>query len=204
MGGAELPLTELIGAFHREEREASDAELDAALGLPSWRAVAEESVLEERHPGASVPGVPTPYVICRGLFHALALTRDDLFVDLGCGDGRVVFYGALTTPARFRGVELVAERAGLARANAARLGLPQVEIVHGDALALDLSEGSVFYAFRPFSPGSEPHMLARLHEEARRRPIVVAAHRMLPSLFDPEVFEPLSTGLLLIHRSRAG
>jgi SAM-dependent methyltransferase len=195
-------MIELVRAYHREEREASEAELDAALGLPAWRSVAEESELEKRHPGSSVPGVPTPYPIIRGLFHGLALGPEDLFVDLGCGDGRVIFYGALTTPARFRGVELVAERVQTARDNAARLGLRQVELVNADALDVDLGQGTVFYLFRPFSPAVEVPMLARLHDEARRRRITLAAHRLLPSLVDPEVFEPLSTGLVLIHRSR--
>jgi SAM-dependent methyltransferase len=193
----------VIGAYHRGEREVSGGQLDAALGLAPRARPDEQQRAERAHRGQSTVDVPTPYAICRGLFQALALGEDDTFVDLGCGTGRVILYGALVTPARFEGVELVASRAAAARAAARRLDLDRVRAIAGDAQDADLSRGTVFYAFRPFSEAVQKRVLDRLHVVARGRPITVAAHRLRPASFDPDTFRCVSSGALLILRSHS-
>jgi len=197
---------ELLRAYHREqldEASSNDAQLDAALGLPEsvWIPSAEHGVLQARHPGESIVNLATPYAVCRGLFHALELGDEDRFIDLGCGDGRVLIYGAAVSSARFCGVELVAERARGAVERVKKLELERVTIVQGDVLEQDFGEGDVFYAHRPFSVETETEVLARIHDEARRRPIRVATHRLQPSLFDAALFERVMFGALIIYRS---
>jgi hypothetical protein len=196
---------ELLRSYHAQAVDGDEAELDRVLGLEpqAWRSEAEEDThLARRYPGESTVAVPTPYPLCRGLFQALAPTDEDVFVDLGCGAGRVVLYGAITTPATFRGVELVEERAAMARHAAERLGLERVTIVCGDARDEDLALGTMFYAFRPFSVETDEEVRLVLHAQARRRTITVATYRMPPSLFDDRVFERVASGMLMIYRSR--
>ncbi len=133
----------------------------------------------------------------------LQLGASDVLFDLGCAEGRVVLYGGVTTPARFVGIEIVEERAEVARRAAEALALsPRVSVVAGNVLDADLSPATVFYLFRPFGEETEAKVLLRLHEEARRRSVIVVTHRIAPGHMDPEVFEPLATGLLQVHRSR--
>lgn len=184
----------------------SDEELDLALGLDRVdydRAHDEEEEAETAHPGESVVHVATPFDRCRDFFATSRPTKDDVVFDLGCGVGRVVLYGALVCEARFVGVELVAGRAAVAADRARRLGLNRVEIVAGSALEIDVSRGTIFFLFRPFSPPVEREMLARLHALGRERAITLGAHRLLPNALDPEVFEGGGTGDLRIVRSRA-
>jgi predicted RNA methylase len=196
---------ELVRAYHRGEGEVADAQLDAALGLPAqcFELLPDrDRALAQRHPGESTVDVATPFDVCRGLFAQLSLGADDVFFDLGCAAGRVVLYGAAVTPARFVGIELVQERAELARGAADRFGQARVRIVTGNVLEQDLSEATVIYAFRPFSVETEASVLERVHHLAAQRPITVAAHRLQPSLFDAAVFDRAGDGALVILRSR--
>jgi SAM-dependent methyltransferase len=191
----------MLRAYHREQ--LPDAALDEALGLPEsvWIPSAAHGRLQAKYPGESIVNLATPYAVCRGLFCALDLGEDDCFVDLGCGDGRVLIYGAAVTPARFRGIELVAERARGALERVRKLQLERVTVVQADVLDQDFGEGDVFYAHRPFSVETEAEVIARLHAEARRRPIRVATHRLQPSLFDATLFDRELYGALVVYRS---
>jgi SAM-dependent methyltransferase len=200
-----MNLQDTLRAYHREQTEVTAVAIDEALGLPPQRWVSspeEANVWQRRHPGESIVNVATPYEICRQFFHVVDVGADDLVVDLGCGDGRFLLYGALVTSARFRGVEIIAERAATARAAAARLGLEQIEVLHGNVLEFPLDEGDFFYLFRPFSVETESAIIAALHVEAKRRPITIGAHRLQPSLFDTDVFECVSHGALVVQTSR--
>jgi SAM-dependent methyltransferase len=189
---------ELVRAYHLEEREPTAEELDGTLGLgPAEPARTDEEVLTE-----AFPSLPTPYPICRGFFCRTAPTAEDLVVDLGCGSGRLVLYGALLTPARLWGIELDRGRFEVACRAVEQLGLSNVTILRGDILEQDWSDGTIFYAFRPLPAETEPVVVERLHEIGRRRAITIGAYRMLPNLFDPAVFEGTGRGYLRIYRSR--
>jgi SAM-dependent methyltransferase len=189
----------LVQTYHREERQPSASALDEALGLAG---PTEPRRAPDDGSDTAPPHVATPYPVCRAFFGRVAPTARDLVVDLGCGTGRLLLYGGLTTPARMRGIEIVPERARVAAAAARRLELAKVSVQIGDVLETDWSDGTVFYAFRPFPPEVEAKVVERLHELACARPIVVAAHRMLPSLFDPAIFERRGRGDLRIYRVR--
>lgn len=198
--------TELVGAYQREAMEVGDDELDAALGITAgrWRPeVARDSAIQARFPGESIVNVATPYAVCRNLFARLELEPDEVFLDMGCGDGRVLLYGALWCgAARFRGVELVAERVERLRTAASALGLTNVEGVHGNILHQDIDDVAVFYAHRPFSVETEQAVLDMLHREARKRSITVVTNRLQPSLFDPNLFERDGRNTLVFYRSK--
>lgn len=197
-------LRELFGAYHRGARAASDEELDEALGLVEHEQVigtSYEPLLEAHHAAESIVYLPTPYPACRSFFHEVAPTSRDLVFDLGCGVGRLVLYGALTTQASFRGVEIVEPRYAAAKQAAARLLPCPIEIVHGNALEQDLETGTIFYAYRPFSPQTESTMLARFHAMAKQRPVTVGTYRLPPTLFDPQIFHRTDRGALQIYRS---
>lgn len=192
-------------AYHQGEVEPTDEALDAALGLPPRQPVLgihEDPRLARRHPGESFADLPTPFDVTRGLYEALALGEDDLLYDLGCGSGRVVLYGAVVTPARFRGIEIVEERIDVALEAVRRSGIERVTFIAASALDHEISEPSVLYLSRPFADEIETLVVAKIHAEARRRALTVVTHRMRPGRFDTSTLEPISTGTLTIYRSR--
>lgn len=106
------------------------------------------------HGGALLaPYVPSPAILTEAALDMLALRPDDVFVDLGCGDGRVVEGAARRRVLRAVGVELDAElaQAAEARVRAIRGATAVVEIVCGDLRAAErsalLSGATAIYLF---------------------------------------------------------
>ena len=107
------------------------------LALASSLAAADE--LEWRPPFITTP----PEVVERML--EMAGTRpDDLVVDLGSGDGRIVIAAAQKFGARGLGIELDGALVETSRRNARAAGVAErVSFLQGDALTADLSRASV-------------------------------------------------------------
>lgn len=127
-----------------------------------------------------MPGLPresVPYLPC-GVEEILAMvdeapvTASSEFVDLGSGLGRVAMLVHLLTGARTHGIELQAHLVQQARTLSA--GLSGVTFAVGDATEVEL-DGSVFFLYAPFSGDMLHRALARLHEVAQKRPIVIGA-----------------------------
>lgn len=74
---------------------------------------------------------PTPHEVVRDMIAALRLTSSDYFVDIGCGDGRVVVEAA-SSGATLVGIEIDEGIAGLARQRVASAGV-SATIKVGDA-----------------------------------------------------------------------
>ncbi|RKG80802.1 class I SAM-dependent methyltransferase [Corallococcus exercitus] len=128
---------------------------------------------------ADLPRGAVPYLPC-GVDEILAmvaevpLRRDDTFVDLGSGLGRVAILAHLLSGARAQGVEIQEPLVHRARACCAELALPLVSFVHANAADIEL-DGSVFFLYSPFNGEMLSAVLRRLEDVARRRPIVVCA-----------------------------
>lgn len=101
----------------------------------------------------------------------LRLGPQDVFVDLGCGKGRVVYFVAMERVKKVVGVELRGELAEFARnkAPAVRTRAP-VEIRHEDAAKFFSPDGTVFYLFNPFGPGTVQEVIANIHRSYAANP----------------------------------
>ena len=81
----------------------------------------------------------------------LAAQRASRVLDVGAGVGKLCLIGALTTPARWFGIESDADMVEAARAAAVKLRVQaRVEFALGDATATDWSAFDAFYLFNPF------------------------------------------------------
>ena len=105
---------------------------------------------------------------------AAEVSVDDVFIDLGCGAGKVVLTVAALTGARARGIEIQSVLVERARMVAARLEI-DAEFVLGDARDAKLEDGTVFYLYLPFTGPVLDRVLERLRSIAETRPIVVCA-----------------------------
>ena len=91
---------------------------------------------------------PTPYDSIRwALFRVLKVTKDDEFVDFGCGhDGRVAITANLGTGCKAIGIEIDPTRARQAKLRVNQLALEDVRIIEGDATEIE-TEANVGFAY---------------------------------------------------------
>lgn len=90
------------------------------------------------------PYVPTPQEVVDRMLALAGVTKDDVVMDLGCGDGRIPITAAKTYGARGIGVDIDPELLAQAQANAKAAGVDHlVTFKLQDAMTADLSEVSV-------------------------------------------------------------
>ena len=96
-----------------------------------------------------------------------------MFVDIGAGPGRAIALVHLLTGAGAVGVEIQPELVHAAADLTARLGLPRVRCIEGDAatVAASMVVGSVFFFYCPFSGARLEKVLDDLEPIARTRPL---------------------------------
>ena len=145
-----------------------DAEVARLLGI--------DGAVDASPPGEDRVGyIPSGVApIVRAIFDA-PITKEDVFVDLGSGLGKVAMLVHLLTGARTRGVEIQPALVARARESAAALGLDAVSFEEKDARDADLAGGTVFFLYAPFTGPVLAATLERLRGVARTRDIVVCA-----------------------------
>lgn len=99
------------------------------------------------------------------VLNRLLLTKDDVFVDLGCGKGRVVSLAARQIVKEVIGIEYSGELVALAEKNSRTLRgrRSPVRIVHASVDEFDYAQGTVFYVFHAFGPLTLDRVVTRLH-----------------------------------------
>ncbi len=116
---------------------------------------------------------PTPARHILEMIRASELGEDDVLIDLGSGLGHVPMLASILTGARAIGIEVDAAYVHYARECAASLELERVTFVEADAREADLSAGTVFHLYTPFTGGMMRAVLDRLRNEGERRAIRV-------------------------------
>jgi hypothetical protein len=100
------------------------------------------------------------------------LQPNDVFVDLGCGMGDLVWHVA--TECKIKkviGIELFHECVLVARKNrTGRRPLSPVEIFEGNVTDADLSEGTVYYMFNPFGEKTLRRVLENIRKSYLNKP----------------------------------
>lgn len=135
-------------------------------------------VLDLAEPG-EVPGLeaemvfyqPTP---ARYIFDFLAraqIDARDTVIDLGAGLGHVVLLTAICTSARCIGIEWQHAYVVSARQCAQALNVRHATFLAQDVRQAQLSDGTVFYLYTPFTGNLLRTVLDMLAREARHRPI---------------------------------
>jgi SAM-dependent methyltransferase len=146
-----------------------DAWVDRVLGL-------EDLPLD----GPALPPGGVPYLPCSvemllRVVDEAPVRSSDLFVDIGAGPGRAIALVHLLTGAGAIGLEIQPELVAAAEALSARLSLPRLRCIQGDAasVAAFMVTGSVFFLNCPFSGARLDQVLDHLESIARTRPLSV-------------------------------
>jgi Histone methylation protein DOT1 len=118
---------------------------------------------------------PTPVRHILHLIAATGLAEDDVFVDLGSGLGHVPLLVSMVTGAQSLGIEVQAAYVASARECAQSLHLRRVHFIPQDAREADLSGGTVFYLYSPFSGSILTDVLGALRMVGARRSIKICS-----------------------------
>lgn len=116
---------------------------------------------------------PTPTRHILRLISATALTESDTLIDLGSGLGHVPILTSIFTPAQSIGIEVEPAYLASAQRCAEGLRLNRVTFTQQDARTADLSTGTVFYLYSPFTGTILSTVLQRLKHESANRPIKI-------------------------------
>jgi hypothetical protein len=119
---------------------------------------------------------PTPARHIFNLINQTALTATDVLVDLGSGLGHVPLLVSICTRACSIGIELEAAYVECARQCAHKLNLDRVRFIQQDAREADLSSGTVFYLYTPFTGSILGRMLNLLRREAATRRVRICTY----------------------------
>ena len=94
------------------------------------------------------PYVPTGHDVVERMLSLASVTKDDLVVDLGCGDGRIPIWAAKKYGARGLGVDIDPVRIAEAKANAKTAAVEHlVEFRLENLLQTDVSKATVVTTF---------------------------------------------------------
>lgn len=139
-------------------------------------------ILQEPHPqhfddlgSELVPFQPTPVRHTLDMITGSGLSSDDVLIDLGSGLGRVPILANILTGCRAIGVEIQRNLATSATHVASQLCLDRVAFRASDVRTTDLTEGTVFYLFTPFTGTVLDDVLQRLRSAAELRAITLCA-----------------------------
>jgi SAM-dependent methyltransferase len=153
---------------------------------------------EERHSYA-----PAPWGLLGRLLPPNTITDDDVFVDFGCGMGRLLLEAAERYPfKRVEGVELVPPFADAARSllrrNASRLGASRWEVVNADVADYRVPDDvTVAYLYNPVVGEVFDSVLEQLRRSVERRPRRIRILYITPEEVDRLVRVP---GVVLKRR----
>jgi len=114
---------------------------------------------------------PTPARHIFDLIGRIALTERHSLIDLGSGLGHVTLMGSICTRATCTGIELEPSYVDCGRNSAGLLNLNNAKFIEGDVRTADLSNGTVFYLYTPFSGAILREVLNSLRLEAVKREI---------------------------------
>ena len=116
---------------------------------------------------------PTPARHIFALITGASISASDVLIDLGSGLGHVPMLVSACTGARSIGVELEPSFVACARQCADRLNLSKVSFHEEDARRADLSSGTVFYLYTPFTGSILQAVMNSLRKRAEVRPIKI-------------------------------
>jgi hypothetical protein len=123
--------------------------LAVALVLAAAGSAVAQTPFEPRsgQPGKDVVWVPTPLPLVEKMLDMAKVTRDDVVMDLGSGDGRNVI-AAARRGARSIGVEYNPDMVALSRKAASEAGVAErATFVEGDMFEADVSQATVLALF---------------------------------------------------------
>lgn len=156
----------------RLNRARAVSSLVAALLLATLAGATAATTSPEAADGQPTlaPYVPTPQDVVERMLAMASVGANDVVIDLGSGDGRMVVTAAKAFGARGIGIDIDPARIAEGRANAKAAGVDsRVEFRQQDALQADLSQATVvtLYLLSSSNVRMRPRLLSQLKPGTR-------------------------------------
>ncbi len=138
-------------ALHVVKERALASALDLRFGGKLCATNLDETVYKDgRH-----TMVHSDYHVLRDIFSQVPIGEDDVLVDVGCGEGRVInFWLSRGLKNQIIGLEIVEEVAKRTRERYRKY--PNVSILRADAVANPPPNGTIFFLYNPFGEDKVP------------------------------------------------
>ena len=139
---------------------------DRALGNIDTSYSHSDGFTQNRY-GDSNEYVPSGYTAITAMLRHIRFSKDDVFVDFGCGKGRVIFAIATRRLKKVVGIELDETLVDIARANLVKfrklkVSNSPIELLHLDVTTFDPKEGTIFFMNNPFGHETTQHVLNQI------------------------------------------
>jgi SAM-dependent methyltransferase len=115
---------------------------------------------------------PLAYCALLRLLPQLNISRESVFLDIGCGAGRALFMAAAFRPRKVIGLELDAKAFSMLEKNynKYRFNKKNIIIIKADAAQYEFTEETIVYMFNPFGPDTLREVLKNLLLSIERNP----------------------------------
>ena len=165
--------------------------------------ISTRGIVPTDHPDSVHYGTMGYRTVGRVLGH-LDLGPSDVFVDIGCGKGRVLCCAARYPVGKVLGVDISADLVRMARANAERLRgrKAPVEVANLPAQELDYSDVTALFMFDPFGAATLAPVLERIGRDTKGRTVRLAYAN--PTHDEVVRRQPWLTGREFWHRAQTG
>jgi hypothetical protein len=115
---------------------------------------------------------PLPYSVLQHILDKMQLGSEDVFVDIGCGKGRVICCASRLSLQKIIGIELNKELVAMAEANIQKIRRPKsrVEIINVSADEYDYTDATAIYLYNPFEAPIMDKVLSQFASSLKRNP----------------------------------
>jgi SAM-dependent methyltransferase len=139
---------------------------ECRLGIHSRGIVFTRKQMDYKHYATS------PYSFIMRILSSLNMENSDVFVDIGCGKGRVLCCASRFEIKKVIGVEVDNDLYKIARQNVrkARGTKSSVQIIHASAIDFDFRIGTIYYLFDTYGASSLSTTLAKMKESLKEHP----------------------------------
>ncbi len=118
---------------------------------------------------ANVPSDSLPFF--EGLHHLPIKVNESVFLDYGCGSGKIIAFAAIKGFKKVIGIELDQEALEYAKANAERIKGAAISFINADAALVAVPDDvEVIYFFNPFGSSTMRAVLQQLKASYLRSP----------------------------------
>lgn len=109
---------------------------------------------------------PTWYWALKELFKDAEFTEDDSFVDIGCGEGRVIAWLMYKRfPGQITGIEKDPDVIAIAKKWMKRHPNEKTRLIEGDAIEQSYNDYTILYIFRPFNEEYFERLILRIESQ---------------------------------------
>jgi len=178
MNNYALEISRRLKDIHQNESIPSDHFIDNLIGIAPdghEEKLGINELIDQYGSDFRTYRADTTYSYIQKMFDHLKIFSPKSFLDIGCGNGRILSYGALLwEDVKFYGIELVKERAEYCNALKYNLNL-HIEIINGDVLKEDLPPVECICLINSLFPSMMPPLLNKLKEYSQSNPFILVS-----------------------------